>query len=156
MLNNTANIGTPSVDNNSLSMLFENIDTILKNKETIIADPSNYYIRIQGTGITAVYAGFTALYLGDLLQLWTTNSHWIEDVDGTTQYIYHLGGFPTSGMSFLSFYNVAKKQRSEEQRKHFIEYYRDAEAIIKENRPSTNAEELESSKTIQELIKELI
>ena len=155
-MSNTNKASTPSNDINSLSVLFENIDLLLKNKDALLSDSSNYYIHINGFGITAVYAGHTSLYLGDLLRLWSSDSNWIKKTEDSVKYVYHLGGFPTSGMTFLMTYDVDKKTFKEEEHKQFIDYYKDAEAIIKNRltqpKDDTNPK---SSKTIQELIKEL-
>ena len=155
-MSKTYKASTPSQDTNSLSVLFENIDVLLKNKNAILANPSNYYIHIRGTGITGVYIGYSPLYLGDLLRLWSENSNWIKRPEQSTKYVYHLGGFPTSGLTFLKTYDVDKKSFQEEEHRHFAEYFKEAEAITK-SRPTQSEDEqnLQRSKTIQELIKEL-
>lgn len=110
---------TPSSDNATLSLLFNNIDLLLKNIETIKNNPENYYIQIPGTGITGIYIGFYRLYLGDLLQLWNSNSTWIKRYGARKKYIYHLGGFPTCGICFLSFFNAQTGEIKEERKKTF-------------------------------------
>ncbi|MBR4597263.1 MAG: hypothetical protein IKO42_02570 [Opitutales bacterium] len=120
----------PCGDKESLSVLFENIDVLLKNIKSAISAPENYYIQIQGTGITGVYIGFFPLYLGDLLQLWSCKSAWLEKSESGTKYIYHLGGFPTSGQCWLKMYNTKTCRFESEERGSFIKYFADAHPLI--------------------------
>ncbi len=124
----------PREDVESLSMLFENIDVLLRNVELIKSVPENYYIEIQGTGVTGVYIGSYTLYLGDLLQLWESPSLWIEKSGEAVKYIYHLGGFPTSGSCFLRMYNTKTSCLEKESRCHFLDYFRDTKLFLN-NRP---------------------
>ncbi|MBO7520856.1 MAG: hypothetical protein J6T16_01275, partial [Opitutales bacterium] len=87
-------------------------------------------MRIQGTGITGVYIGGFPLYLGDLLQLWNCPSAWREKSPGGIKYIYHLGGFPTSGQCFIKMYNTQTCRLESEERGNFIDYFRDAHLLL--------------------------
>ncbi|MBO6101701.1 MAG: hypothetical protein J6P03_00415 [Opitutales bacterium] len=86
-------------------------------------------MRIQGTGITGVYIGFFPLYLGDRLQLWSCASAWREKSDCGSKYIYHLGGFPTSGQCFIKMYNTQTCRFESEERGGFINYFKDAHLL---------------------------
>ncbi|MBQ6534160.1 MAG: hypothetical protein IJI37_03235 [Opitutales bacterium] len=159
----------PREDKESLSALFENADILLKNIEKIKADPENYYVKIQGTGITGVYIGSFALYLGDLLQLWNCGSSWIEKSAGETKYLYHLGGFPTSGRCFLRIYNAKTRAMESEERGGFTRYFKDALQLMKNDkncRISVDDDRVlpisrpigeisQSAKTLKDLLKEI-
>lgn len=120
----------PREDQESLSVLFKNIDVLLKNIKCAISAPENYYIQIQGAGITGVYIGFFPLYLGDMLQLWNCHSAWREKSAAGTKYIYHLGGFPTSGQCWLKMYNTQTCRFETEERGSFIKYFADAHPLL--------------------------
>ena len=159
----------PREDKELLSALFENVDILLKNIEKIKTVPENYYIKIQGTGITAVYISGADLYLGDLLQLWNCGSSWIEKSAGETKYVYHLGGFPTSVHCFLRIYNAKTRQTESAENGDFLKYFKDAlqllqsgggfylsadfDRILPVSRPSGKTSP--SAKTLADLLKEI-
>ena len=162
---------SPREDKKSLSMLFKNIDVLLKNIKSVVSTPENYYIRIQGTGITGVYIGGFPLYLGDLLQLWNCHSAWREKSAVGMKYIYHLGGFPTSGQCFIKMYNTQTCRLESEERGNFMAYFRDAHLLLNDGEspciglypPQSNKLKIarlagfehRSGKTLKELIAEI-
>ena len=83
-----------------LTVLFDNLKTLQVHRDEILKNPEFYKVRIEGTGIFAMYAGSARLFLGDLIQLWES-APW---KDGT-RYYYSVGGSPLSGMSFCHYWD---------------------------------------------------
>lgn len=75
-----------------LSVLFENLPFLYERLNEILNNPDYYYIRLQGCGVFALYAGTCRLYLGEMLQLWKDSEWRSGDV-----YNYSIVGSPLSG-----------------------------------------------------------
>lgn len=96
---------TPSLDKNSLSCLFENIDLIRNNQSFINTRKKYRNIKIKGIFSAGLYVGGMEIPLGVLLDLWN-NTNWHTD----NKFYFNIVGSPLSGMNNCAWYNYDTKQ----------------------------------------------
>lgn len=126
-------VAAPTEDKNAISVLFENIDILLKNKSAIINDPKNYFIAIRGCGMAGIGIGVIPLYLGELVCLWSEKSPWLRVVDSDTIYTYFIGGSALSGINFRKGWSVKEKRIVDFEGNGFAELLQPALAVINPN-----------------------
>jgi len=90
-------ISNDPADYESLRTLFENIDLVMRHRDTIVATPELRDIRVAGCGTFLLYVGPIRLSLGDLVWLWKDECFWLERDGDDTRYAFCAVGSPLSG-----------------------------------------------------------
>lgn len=145
-------------DTAALQALFENLSLLQQHRDLILSTPKYYNIRIQGSGVFALYIPTFALSLGELLLLWEQTS-WQQD----DKYFYCITGSPLSGSNSSKYWNAEKGFNSQstttfgKQLRSAISIRRTGSPIYDENSPTPiETQKLETSNiSIFELIEKL-
>ncbi len=90
-------ISNDSADYESLRTLFQNIDLVLRHRDTILNTPDLCNISVAGCGTFLLYVGPIRLSLGDLVWLWNNECFWLEREGDDTRYAFCAVGSPLSG-----------------------------------------------------------
>ena len=109
----------------SISLLFDNIEIILKNKHLILNNPDFYNIRINGIGAGSAYTGEILIPLGVLLRLWDG-----ELWKNNNQFTYHIGGSPLSGVCYEHCWDAKTKSFVQKTGRNFVSLARPAFRIM--------------------------
>lgn len=76
----------------------ENLHTILKNRELILAHPEYFLLRTADIGASAAYLGDSKLCLGGLFEAWNSSTILkVDDQHGNDAFITRISGSPLSG-----------------------------------------------------------
>lgn len=95
-----------SRDDETINLLFKNIDLIIQNEEVVFNSPGFYSIKISGVCVEGLYVGRFQIRLGDMIKLWKQSHFW---KDGG-RYYFHAGGSPLSGVCFKSYWDSNTKK----------------------------------------------
>lgn len=102
-------------DLKSISVLFDNINVIMENRQIILNDPDFYNIYIDGISVCSAYTGEVRIPLGVLIQLWDSEP-WCTD----KQYTYRIGGSPLSGLCFEQCWNAETRSFCKQNNRNFM------------------------------------
>ena len=98
-------VSSPDMDKGAISHLFENLDLIVANKQTIISHSDYRNIKIPGIFVGGLYVGMHKLALGDLLDLWET-TEWHSG----NKYYFNIVGSPLSGSNYSWWFDTETKE----------------------------------------------
>lgn len=98
-------VAAPAIDQGAISHLFENLDLIVRNKQTIMRNSEYRNLKIPGLFVGGLYVGMREMSLGDILDLWET-TEWHTD----SKYYLNIIGSPLSGTNHSWWYNIETKR----------------------------------------------
>ena len=139
-------VASPAIDKGAISHLFENLDLIVRNKQTIMNRDEYRYIAIPGIFAGGLYVGMRIMSLGDILDLWETTV-WR---DGSRYYLNIIGS-PLSGSNHSWWYDTETKQFGSGAYSTFMGLVKPALEYIKAHPKECEPSEL----TIFDLVKQL-
>lgn len=145
-------------DIETISVLFNNIEIIMQNKQAILNNPDFYNICINGISIGSAYTGEISLPLGVLVQLWES-----EPWHKNGHYTYHIGGSPLSGLCFEKCWDVKTKSFCTKRDGNFVTFARPAFRIVNKEKNSTadypikvpHKQKPAQSATLQDILKHI-
>lgn len=115
-----------------ISLLFDNIEIILKNKHIILNNPNFYNVCIDGIGAGSAYTGEISVPLGVLVQLWEDNL-WHDN----NQFTYHIGGSPLSGLCYEDCWDMTTRTFIQKTGRNFVSLARPAFRAINKEKDKT-------------------